>query len=243
MAKSKKQPSWRFSKENMWTVAGFVLDSFETHQAAFVDVLGADTFGAAFVQQYTAAHLKIKGARGASPRIGGGAQVTVRLYANLDQLKPLLDRLDVRLGLLPAAALTVAPKKFGLSTLRNRLNARDAEAVSRALVVLVALIGENRPALDGKGYKTQELTDLVALQGLIDADNRLQNSGANTSHEDTKVEDADYTTMDHLLSQVLRAGRLLFKADKAKRTQYTATALHARVVAGELPRPLGANPV
>ena len=227
----------RFSRENMWTVAGFVLDSFETHQATFLDVLGENTFGADFLTAFTDARLKVKGLTGAGLRVGSGTLVTDRLYANLDAVKPLLDKLDVRLGLLAAKDLTVPVKDFKLKNLRDRINARDAEAVSRLLVGLVKLIGDNRAVLDGKGYKEQELTDLTKLQGLIDDDNLLQNTGGNDRQEATVVDDADYQALDALLGQVLRAGRLLFKTDKVRRKQYEQVALEKRVTAGERPKP------
>lgn len=231
----------RFSKENIWTVSGFVLDSFDTHQPEFAALLGEATFGAAFAQELTKARAKVKGATAAMPRIGGGVQVTNRLYANLEAVKPLLDKLDIRLGLLPAATLTVPVRGFGLKELRGRINASDAEAVSRGLVTLTALIDANRAAFDTKGYNQQERDELTDLHERIDADNALQNSGANSSQEATKAEDADYKALDDLLRQVLRAGRLLFKKDKVKRQQYTQTVLLQRVKAGEKPRAQGEN--
>lgn len=233
---SKTKPL-RFSRENMWTVTGFVLDSFENHQQRFVDVLGEETFGADFLTKFGNARLKIKGLTGAGLRIGAGTQVTERLYGNLDKVKPLLNLIDVRLGMIPKADLTVAPKKFGLPELRYAINSRNAEVVSRGLVTLVQLIGDNRTALNGKGYKEQELLDLVELQGLIDADNLLQNKTNNDSQELTPIDDAHYVAMDELLGQVLRAGMLLFKEEPEKRQQYNQRELQRRVDAGERPKP------
>ncbi len=230
-----KRTVLRFSRENMWTVAGFVLDSFEADQATFVDLLGADDFGPAFLTAFAAARAQVKAATGAAVRRGSGVVVTNRLYANLDALPPLLDRLDARLGLLPAEALTVPVKNFGLRALRSRLRARDAEAVSQGLGQLRHLIADNRSALDSKGYKKAEFDELTALHTAIDADNALQNVGQNTSQETTRAEDAAYATLNKLLGQVLRAGRLLFKNDKAKRRQYEQAALNKRVTAGDVP--------
>jgi hypothetical protein len=232
----KNQSHLRFSKENMWTVGSFVLDSFENHQATFVELFGDKTFGADFLAAYMAALAKIKGATGGAVRVGGGTLVTTRLYDNLEQLKPLLNRLDARLGLLSSAALTAPAKNFGLKTLRAGINSRNAEGVSRGLVQLLALVDSNRPLLDGKGYTDAERTALVALQSAIDADNKLQNSGANTNQEATKVEGADYAVLDALLGQVLRTGRLIFKSDSVKRKQYELRALNKRVIAGERPK-------
>lgn len=227
----------RFSRENMWTISGFMLDSFEGHQTVFVDLMGEDTYGADFLKKFRDARLKIKGVTGAGLRVGANTLVTGRLYGNLDKLKPLADRLEARLKLIPGADLTVPIKDFGLKRLRDRIDARDAEGVSFQLVKTVALIKANRKALDGKGYKDQELKDLTDLQGFIDDDNKLQNKNTNDSQEATVVDDADYVAMDAILGQLMGTARLIFKADKVKRKQYERPALLARVAAGERPKP------
>lgn len=241
MEDKNKPVKLRFSRENMWTVSGFVYDSFESHQAEFVDLLGEAVYGAEFLRKFDAARQKIKGVTGAGLRIGTTAQVTTRLYGNMDAVKPLLDRIEARLRLIPAKDLTVAPKDFRLKQLRDRINARDAEATGRELVKLVKLIGDNRDALDGKGYKEQELLDLVDLQGKIDDDNRLQNSGMNTSQEATVLDDADYKAVDDVLGQIMGTARLLYKNNKTRRKQYEQPALQARVEAGEKPKPRGGD--
>lgn len=220
----------RFTKENMFTASGFVFDSFAADQADFTAVSAAD-FDAAFASQALAARQLIKGATGAALRSGGTAQTTTRLYANLDALRPLLDRLDIRLGLLPTAALTVPAKKFGLKTLRDRLAARDAEASSRALTVLQQAISDNLTALKTKGHTAADSTQLAALHTAIDADNATQNTGLNAATAATGAEDADYRALDKLLGKIMRTGRLLYKTNKQKRRQYEVAAILKRVQA------------
>ena len=225
---------FRFSKENMYTGAGFVADSFRADLAAFVAV-APDDFDAAFVADFLVRRAKIKTATGGALRTGSAAQVTARLYQNMDQVKPLLDRLDIRLGLLPKDALTVAPTKFGLKTLRDRIDKRDAEATSRALVVLQQAVTDNLTALKTKGHSAADQKALADLHQLIDDDNALQNETLNTNTGTTVVEDADYKALDQVLGKIMRTGRLLFKANKQKRRQYEATAILKRMQAGEQP--------
>ena len=220
----------RFTKENMFTASGFVFDSFAADQADFTAVSAAD-FDAAFASQAQTARQLIKGATGGALRSGGTGQTTTRLYATLDALRPLLDRLDIRLGLLPATALTVPAKKFGLKTLRDRLAARDAEASSRALTVLQQAISDNLTALKTKGYTAAEQTALATLHTAIDADNAAQNTGLDANTGATEVENADYQALDKLLGKVMRTGRLLYKTNKQKRRQYEAAAILKRVQA------------
>ena len=218
----------RFNREDMFTAAGFVFDSFQADQADFVAV-APDEFDAKFLTTLLAARDKIKTATGGALRTGSGAQVTTRLYQNLDAVKPLLDRLDIRLGFIPAKDLTVPVKNFGLKHLRERLDARDAEAASRALTVLEQAIADNRAVLNTKGYPVSEHTGLTRLHGLIDEDNATQNSTLNTNTKATGIEDADYQALDKLLGKVMRTGRLLYKATKQKRRQYEAAAVNQRV--------------
>ena len=228
-----------FTKENMYTGTGFVRDSFAADQAEFVAVAGNE-FDQQFLQDFEAARATIQGATGGALRSGGLTQVTTRLYANLDRVKPLLDRLDIRLGLVATAELTVPAKKFGLKGLRERLAARDAEAASRALTVLEQAIADNLTVLQQRGYAAKEQQELEDLHKLIDDDNRLQNETLNANTGATKVEDADYRAVDKLLGKIMRTGRLLYKADKQKRRQYEATAILKRMQAGEHPK--GAGP-
>ncbi len=220
----------RFTKENMFTASGFVLDSFAADQADFRAV-SDDDFNAAFATLAQAARQQVKGATGGALRSGGTGQVTTRLYANLDALRPLLDRLDIRLGLLPTAALTVPAKKFGLKTLRERLGARDAEATSRGLTVLLQAIADNLTVLKTKGYTAAEQAQLAALHTAIDADNAAQNTDLDANIGATVVEDAGYRALDKLLGKVMRTGRLLYKTNKQKRRQYEVAAILKRVQA------------
>ncbi|MDB5270447.1 MAG: hypothetical protein JWP58_3487 [Hymenobacter sp.] len=226
---------FRFSKENMWTAAGFVLDSFVADAPAFEDV-SASEFGPNFQEQLVKAREQVKGAVGGALRAGAGTQVTARLYQNMDTLKPLLDRLDIRLGLAPAKSLANPVKDFGLKTLRTRLDARDAEASSRALTVLEAAIAASRDALAAVGYPATEEAKLLLLHQAIDDDNALQNKTLNTSTGTTLVEDKDYTALNKLLDKVMRTGRLLFKNNKQKRRQYETIWIQKRVAAGEKPQ-------
>lgn len=226
----------RFSKVDMPTAGGFVRDSFVADQADFVAV-APDDFGPVFATSLQAALAKVAKATGGALRTGVGVPTTRRLYQNLDALRPLLDRLDIRLGLTPAADLTVPSKSFGLKRLRERLAVRDAEAVSQGLTTLQQAIQDNLPALQQRGYKAQELTDLAALHAAIDADNALQNTNLNASTTATQSEDADYLALDALLGQVLRTGRLLYKTNKPKRQQYVIAAILKRLHAADKPKP------
>lgn len=225
----------RFSKEDMPTAAGFVRDSFLADQADFVAVAPAD-FGPAFAADLQAKVARVAQATGAALRTGAGTGTTARLYQNLDALRPFLDRLDIRLGLLPAAALTVPAKDFGLKRLRARLAARDVEAVSKALTTLQQAIAANLPALTAKGYTAQELAALTALHAALDADNAAQNTHRNAGITATQAEDADYRALDALLGTILRTGRLLYKTNKPKRRQYEVAAITQRLHAAAPPQ-------
>lgn len=161
--------------------------------------------------------------------MGGGAQATVRLYQNMDTVKPLRDRLDIRPSCIPTKDLTVAAKNFGLKRLRERLAARDAEGSSRALTLLQQAIADNLKVLKIKGYPASGLEALAKLHAAIDADNATQNSTLSTN-------DADYLALDALMGKIMRTGCLLYKATKQKRQQYEVAAIGKRVRAAQHPR-------
>ena len=104
----------------------------------------------------------------------------------------MLDRLDIRLGFIPKQALTVAPAKFGLKTLRERIDHRNAEAASRAFTVLKQAAANTFDVPKTKGHSAQELDELTRLHGLIDEDNALQNSTRSTNPAATGAEGTDY---------------------------------------------------
>jgi len=177
---------YQFTKENMWTAGGFVRESFVADRPSF-EAVAEKEFDDAFLATFDEARAKIKKATGAGLRASAGSQVTDRLYASMDKVKPLLDLLEIRLGLVDAKELTVKVSGFGLKGLRDRINARDAEGVSTRLGRLVTAITDNEELLVGKGYKPKELADLKELVKDIDDDNLLQNTGENTSMETTEV--------------------------------------------------------
>ncbi len=61
----------RFTKENMYTAAGFVRDSFLADRTDFVAV-APDEFGADFVADLQARHQAIQGTTGGALRTGPG---------------------------------------------------------------------------------------------------------------------------------------------------------------------------
>jgi hypothetical protein len=114
-----------FTKENMWTGSGFVRESFLVDRAGFLAVAKTE-FGDDFLSAFDAARGKLKPAGSALLRTSAGTLVTDRLYASLDGVRPLLDLLEIRLGLAEASKLTIKVKDFGLKGLRDRIGARRA---------------------------------------------------------------------------------------------------------------------
>lgn len=226
---------YQFSKENMWTAGGFVRESFVADRPMF-EAVAEKEFDDDFLEAFDKARAKIKKATGGALRASAGSQVTDRLYASMEKVKPLLDLLEIRLGLVDAKQLTVKVSGFGLKGLRDDINAHDAEGASTRLGKLASVITDNQDVLVSKGYKAQELADLQQLTADIDADNLLQNTGENSSIETTQVEDSDYEAFGKLLAKVMRTGGLLFKKTKAKRQQYEVRGITKRVVAGEKPK-------
>lgn len=225
-----------FDKEDIYTGGGFVLDSFEAHQAEFVDVTSEEDFGATFLAEFTAAHAAVKGLTGAGLGIGATSQLTQQLYGRLDGALPWLNKLDIRLGLMDPKTLTVPVKDFGLATLRKCIGNRNAEGAVTALGTLNKLIGANLAVLEPRGHKAADTAAFVEAELKIAEDNRAQNKGQNSSTKATVDENAVLVAFDGYLKKVMRTGRKLYKKTKQARRQYEQTALLSRMHAGERPK-------
>ncbi len=169
-------------------------------------------------------------------RIGETAQLTRQLYERMDNVKPYLDRLEIRLGLVEAKKLTVAVKDFGFAKLRRAIDGRNAEGVGQGLAALNAAIAANTALLAPRGQSASETQALTDAATEIANDNRKQNQGQNTSTESTVEENALLTAFDNYLKKVMTTGRKLYKKHKQARRQYEQTAVLARMHAGERPK-------
>ncbi len=230
-----------FIKEDMYTASGFAIDSFEEHQAAFVDATSEEDFGATFLADFRSAREAVGKLTGAGLGIGATSQLTRALHELLDAVPPLLDRLELRLDLVEPAKLTVPVKDFGLTNLRKRLATRDAEGAVKALGKLNAAIAANLEVLAPRGHKPADTKALTDAETKIDDANRKQNKGQNAGTKGTVDENAVYKTLDGLLKKLLRTGRKLYKGSKRASPQYLPTAILARMHAGERPKVRGAD--
>src|SRR4051812_22847963 len=132
-----------FLKEDLFTIGGFVLDSYTTRRAQFEDI-APDDYHPQFLTDFTLARTKLRDAAGAQGRTSTGKQVTVRLYENMDKVRALLNKLQLRLDLVKdPKLLTVAPADFKVVQADDRLRSRDAEGSLKKLATLSALITEN----------------------------------------------------------------------------------------------------
>lgn len=225
-----------FLKEDLFTIGGFILDSYITYRASFEDV-APDDYHPAFLTDFTGARTRLKNALGATGRTGAGKQVTGQLYEDLDTVRGLLNKLLIRLDLVTdPKTLTVAPADFKVTVLDRRLQARDAEGSLKRLATLAGLLADNFEELKKKGYKPQELTELNALREKIDAGNKAQNQHLNTSVKATALEDADYKAVDDFIKKVRRTAGRLFKLDKATLKEFSRKELLRRTHAGEKPK-------
>lgn len=230
-----------FSKEDMYTGSGFVLDSFEAHQAQFVAVTSEDDFGVQFLTDFLAARAAAKGLAGAGLNIGAVSQLTQRLYTRMDDVLPWLDKLDIRLGLIDAKQLTVPAKDFGIANLRRRIQARDAEGTVKALGKLNKAIADNLSLLEARGHKVEDTTAFADAETKIDEDNRKQNTSQNNVPISTQEEAKILKTLDAFVKKVTKTGAKLFKRDKVFKKHYTVKDVVGRMHAGERPKPRPAD--
>jgi hypothetical protein len=102
-----------FLKEDLFTVGGFLYESYASLRARFEEV-GPDDYHDAFLAEFGAKRQRLADASGAKP--GGTSVITRRLYGHMDAAEVLLNRLQIRLDLLDDSVLSVRPRRLASSS-------------------------------------------------------------------------------------------------------------------------------
>jgi hypothetical protein len=157
---------------------------------------------------------------------------TTRLYATMDGLQDPAKRLVGYLKLAKNRVL-ISPADFGLTELRNKLRAKDAEGVLHNLPLVIANIGKFKEPLTAEGLTDDIETQLANAIVSIAQDNERQYeilSGRKALVQDNKEV---FNSLGAQLAEICEVGKILFKATNPERAQeYTFAYLLKKVRVG-----------
>lgn len=152
-------------------------------------------------------------------------KLTQRLNENIAKLKPLIYQLEAY-AIRAEENLKVAPKDFGFSRLRTKMNTQDAEGSVAALKTTLQFVDANLAALQEKGFSAAARTELSTLQAAIKAGIEEQNKKLDERAELVQANIATLNTLWTRLQDVMKVGKALYKSsDPVKLDDYTKTTI------------------
>ncbi|MFA5973334.1 MAG: hypothetical protein WC780_13370 [Lentimicrobiaceae bacterium] len=155
--------------------------------------------------------------------------ITTSLYATMDGLIDPINRVTGYLNMLdPAAKISAAD--FGLARLRKNIKGRDAEGAITSLHTVTTNLSNYATILGEHGLKPELSAQFSTASTSIAADNQKQYEI--TSNRKTIVQNnvGLFNSLNEQLTEIMRVGKILYKAKDAVKTQeYTFAAMKKKV--------------
>jgi len=155
---------------------------------------------------------------------------TEKLYKICDDLRLPLNKLEGYLS-LAADNLDIAPKDFGIATVRNDIQRKNVEGIISNTPKLVVAMRRNESALSTVGLAVPEfICDVEVRVGEINTLNIKQNDLTSRRGRLTDENMALFNELWDSLQPILKTGTALYKGkDPVKLKDYTINALMRRV--------------
>jgi hypothetical protein len=155
--------------------------------------------------------------------------ITARLYATMNGLIDPINRVS---GYLKFAqpVLKISAADFGLATLRKSITAKNAEGVIDNLHIVGNNLTKHAAILEKQGLKAELTARFTDAATSIAADNQKQyeimSNRANIVQNNLGL----FNSLYEQLTEILRVGKILYKATDASKTQeYNFTAMKKKV--------------
>lgn len=155
--------------------------------------------------------------------------ITARLYATMDGLIDPINRVTGYLK-LANGGLNVSATDFGLTLLRKNISTKNAEGVISSLRTVSTNLTKHAAILGEQGL-TPELASRFTDAGTsIAADNQKQYEITSNRANIVQNNVGLFNSLNEQLTEVLRVGKILYKANDAARAQeYTFAAMKKKV--------------
>ena len=155
-------------------------------------------------------------------------KITSDLYGTIDSLKPTLNKLEIKIDQV-VGQLSGTKADFGLVKLRKMIRKKNAEGVSSCIEVLLRQVDTNKDLLGTVGFKEEMRMEIEKTNQAIIIKNQAQNKKINERGELTQNNQVIIIAYWKGIKTLMKAGRLLYSDNKAKKKEYTYTILLGRI--------------
>jgi len=218
--------------EEVPTIGQFTIDAY-TRDAAVFAAYKSVKYTAGFLTALQAKAVLVNNIINPVVLTGELKVITLRLTNNVLSLRGTMNLLEGYVA--DAVGLTVAPRDFGISGVRKKVNSGDVEGLNGALATLLTNITNNITALTDQGYTVAAKNDLATLKLNIFNDNAAQNVKENAR---AALVVANIGVINDFLKDIRAIwadGKRLFKiTDKVKLKDYTLAQQIKRIRNDEL---------
>ncbi len=225
--KMKKQRSFNCKDEELPTIGGYVNFSANRDQADFL----------AYSPVFNPEYFTLFGNRVAAVtelvipqgEIKAMKAITARLYTNMDGLTAPMDHLVGYVN-LAKEKIHISATDFGLTALRRKATAKDAEGVMQYLRLVIANIAKFRDALVEVGFTDELEGKFTAALAEINADNQTQYE---MTRNRQAIVSANIDVLNDMFTQMMKIcdiGKRLYKESAPRKTlEYTFADLKRKV--------------
>ena len=217
-------PNCKF--EEIPVLGGFIVDRVEKDLADFTNA--SPDIDQAFVDAVKAKQANVAALVTFGEKTGELKELTKTLYSVMDNLKPKLDLLEIKLK-RGAAQLGKPVSAFGLPKLRANIKAKNAEGLLAGLALLLREIDNNTAALQAKGFTAAMRQEFATDLAAIGTYNKQQNEIMDQRGELTAENKAVLIDYWRDISELLSIGKLLYANNPVKKKEYTFASLRPRV--------------
>lgn len=154
--------------------------------------------------------------------------VTNRLYVTMESTRDYLNKLEIFIG--KATGLTMDPKDFGISEVRNEITQKDAEGFTGKLNTLLQNVDANFAALQAAGYTQQARTETGNIYTSAKDDNTKQNEIMEEREAQVQANMNVLNELWDIMSDVMKTGKALYKESNSEKVgDYTMAVFMERV--------------
>src|SRR3989339_560334 len=212
--------------EEMPVVGGFLLKSFEIEIVEFQAY--SPDFNPAYKTAFESKLATVESIVNPKKIQGELKKITDNMYSATEGLRSQLQLLE---GYIKRAEnLTILPKDFGISALRNKIAKKDQEAVIENLKVLFQNIDDNLAAIQAKGFTTAAYNKLKTTRDSIKTANQSQNEKMNQKQKLVEDNIGTLNELWDIMNDIMDAGKRIAKSNTTLRIDdYTKTKLQKRV--------------
>ena len=212
--------------EEMPVVGGFLLKSFDTDKAHFQAY--SPDFNPAYKTAFQAKLTTVEAIVNPKKIQAELKKITDNMYSATEGLRSQLQLLE---GYVKRAQnLTILPKDFGISALRDKIAKKDQEAVIENLKVLFQNIDDNLAALQAKGFTATAYNKLKASRDSIKTANQSQNEKMNQKQKLVEDNIGILNELWGIMNDIMDAGKRIAKSNSQLNIDYyTKTKLQKRV--------------